>query len=186
MLVIFILCAFRSGTDRYYLKKARGEEVKGKELLYYLMPKNIPSLVAFYFGYWLRRILIALLCFFPSLVVLLYLFYYVNQREASLLVSAVLFFAALVFAVNGIFYFFRFSSFLFLSRYCFSSGAFTCLGKLFDFSYRQLEGKRGVVLRKKLGFVGWFLSCVLVFPVFFVRSYYMESMAKLANELMTD
>ena len=186
MLIIFLLCAFRSGTDRYYLKKARGQKADGKDILFYLRLKNIPSLLAFYFNYWLRRLLVVLLCFFPFASVMLYLFYYINKGRASLPVSQALFFSALVFAVNGVFYFFRFNSFLFLSRYCFSSGAFSSLKKLFDFSFYRLEGRRGVVLRKKFSFIGWFLSCFFVFPVAFVRSYYMETMAKLANELMQD
>ena len=186
MLIIFLLCAFRSGTDRYYLKKARGQKADGKDILFYLKLKNIPSLVAFYFNYWLRRFIVALLCFLPFVSVVLYLFYYVNKGRASLFISQALFFSALIFAANGIFYFFRFNSFLFLSRYCFSSGSFTSLRKLFDFSFCKLEGRRGVVLRKKLSFIGWFLSCFLVFPVAFVRSYYMETMASLANELMQD
>lgn len=186
MLIIFLLCAFRSGTDRYYMKKTRGERVDGKDILFYFSPKNIPSLVLFYLNYWLRRLLIALFCFLPFAAVMLYLFYYVNRGRASLFVSQALLFSALVFAVNGVFYFFRFNSFLFLARYCFSSGAYDSVGKLFDLCYRKLEGKRGAVFRKKLGFAGWFLSCLLVFPVVFVRSYYMETMAKLANKLMTD
>ena len=186
MLIIFLLCAFRSGTDRYYLKKARGQKADGKDILFYLRLKNIPSLLAFYFIFWLRRLLIALLCFLPLALVMLYLFYYINKGRASLSVAQALLFSALVFAVNGIFYFFRFNSFLFLSRYCFSSGNFSSLRRLFDFSFERLEGRRGVVLRKKLGFIGWFLSCFLVFPVAFVRSYYMETMARLADELMQD
>lgn len=186
MLVILILCAFRSGTDRYYLKKAKGEKTEGKDILFYFRPKNIPSLAVFYFNYWLRRVLIALLCFFPFIAVMLYLFYYINQGRASLLVSGALLFSALAFAVNGIFFFYRFSSFLFLARYCFCSGNFSNFRKLFDFSCRRLEGKRGIVLRKKLGFIGWFISCIFIFPVAFVRSYYMEALAKLASELMAD
>lgn len=186
MFVIFILCAFRSGADRYYLKKAKGEKSEGKDVFFYFRPKNIPSLAVFYLNYWLRRLLIAVLCFFPFVAAILYLFYYINQGRASLFVSGALLVSALAFAVNGIFFFYRLSSFLFLARYCFSSGSFINFRKLFDFSYCRLEGKRGIVLRKKLGFIGWFISCIFIFPVAFVRSYYMETMAKLANELMSD
>lgn len=184
MLLIFLLCAFRSGTDRYYLKKALGESVRGRDVLFYFRPENVPSLVRFYLCLWARRLVNLLLCFFPALLTLSGLFYYVLYGRASLRVSMLLFFSVLLLCANGFVYYLRLNSFLFLARYCFASGGFSKSRELFGFSYRRLEGKRGEVLRKKLGFAPWLLFCVLVFPVSFVRSYYMEEMAELASDLM--
>ena len=184
MLIILLLCAFRSGTDRYYLKKALGENVRGREVFFYLKPRNIFSLFRFYLGSWARRLAVIALCFLPCLAVTLSLVYYISYGRASLTVCTVLFFAVLVFAFNGFVYFFRFNSFFFLARFCFASGQFTSVKEIFSFSYKQIEGRRSQVLMKRLGFIPWFLSCVLVFPAFFVRAYYRESMTEFAAGLM--
>lgn len=184
MLIIFLLCAFRSGTDRYYLKKAHGERVRGREILFYFRPKNVPSLIGFYSALWLRRLVNGLLCFLPPVLSAVWLFYYAGYGRASLTVSTVMFFAVIVLSVNGLIYYLRLNSFLFLARYCFASGNFGSTRELFKASYSRIEGKRGEVLLRRMGFVPWLLSCVLVFPVSFVRSYYMEEMAELASDLM--
>lgn len=186
MILIFLYCAFRSGRDRYYLKKAADEAVEGKELLYYFRPANSISLLVFYLNLWLRRGLILLLCFFPCGLSLAAFDLNARGGGASLKVSTVLLFSAVVFFVNGIYFFVRFNSFLFLARYYFASGKYPSAGKLFSLSYKKITGKRGQVLKKRLSFIGWFLSCLLIFPSAFVRSYYSEAMARLAKELIEE
>lgn len=184
MLLLFILCALRSGSDRYYLMKTQSTRVKGSEVFYYLNPKRSISLLRFYFNYYLRKLLYIFLCFLPSLLTALLLYCYLKYSRASLYVSTVIFFAVLVLIFNGIVYFFRLNAFLFASRYYFASGNFNTYRELFRFSARCIEGKRWVVTKKRLGFFGWFLSCLLIFPTFFVQNYYRESMALLAGDLM--
>lgn len=186
MILIFLFYAFRSGKDRYYLKKISGEKVKGREVLFYLRPENWLSLVVFCLNLWLRRIIIILLCFFPSALSLMLLGVKAEQGSLSLKLSTVLLFAAIVFFVNGIYFYVRFNSFLFLARYYFASGKYPSVYKLFSLSYKKITGKRKTVLKKRLSFAGWFASCLLIFPSAFVRSYYCESMAELAVELIAD
>lgn len=184
VLLIFFLCAFRSGTDRYYLKKVTGESVKGKEVFFYFRPKNSLSLILFYINYWLRRMGVLLLCFLPFSLVTLFLFRYLQKNNASMTVSMILLFSAIALAVNGAYYFFRLNSFLFPARYCFASGRYDSFRQLFNSSYRCMEGNAGSVFRKKLSFTGWFLLCFTVFPAVFVRNYYMEEMAEFASDLI--
>ena len=186
MIIIFLLCAFRSGTDRYYLKKVRGEKVRGKEILFYFKPRNSLRLIAFYLNFWLRKLILLLLCFAPFVLVSVYLVFYLENSDASAKVSLIVFFSAIVFAVNGIYFFIRLNSFLFLSRYYFASDKYVSFRQLFNYSYLHLEGKRRMLLRKRIGFIGWFASCVFVFPVAFVRSYYMEALADFASDLIED
>lgn len=184
MLLLFIFCALRSGSDRYYLLKTEKAGVKGRELFYFLRPSALAGTFVFYLNYYLRKLLYIVLCFLPCVGAVLFLFYYLEYGRASLAVSVVLSASAAVFLVNGIIYYFRFSSLLFVSRYLFASGNFTSWRKLFLFSAGCVEGKRGVILKQKLKLTGWFLSCILVFPASFVQNYYRETMAGLAKALM--
>lgn len=184
MIIICLLCAFRSGTDRYYYNKSQGLKVGGRDILFYLRWKNILPLLCFYVNYWLRKLLLVFLCFLPAVLSFLALFVQLEKNDASLKVSMVLFFGGIILLCNGLFFFIRLNSFLFLSRYYFVSDKYSGFRELFDFSYRKIAKERGRVLRKRLGFIGWFLSCLLVFPAVFVRCYYRESMAALARDII--
>ncbi len=184
MLLLFILCALRSGSDRYYLIKTQGNTVKGKEVFYFLRPSMLLSTLTFYLNYYLRKLFYILLCFAPSVVVAVLLFYYLKYGRASFAVAVVIFASAAVFFVNGIIYFLRFNALLFASRYYFACGNFTTFRQLFLSSARCIEDKRGVIFKERLRFAGWFLSCIFVFPVPFVQNYYRETMAHLADNLM--
>lgn len=186
MLVLFLYCAFKSGADRYYMRKIGGFGVKGKELFHYLKPRNVLSLILFYVNYYLRKLVLFILCFAPCLLMIFLLCNLLYYGEVSLSFAAVIIFTVIICGVNGVVFYFRFNSFLFLARYYFVSDKFYNFRQLFSFAYACLEGKRGAVLRKKLSFLGWFISCLFLLPIGFVRAYYRESMVILAKGLIED
>ena len=184
MLLLFILCALRSGSDRYYLMKTESTDVKAGEVFYFFSPAKVFPVLKFYLNYYARKLLHFLLCFFPVVLTAFFLFYYLKYSRASYYVSLVTVFAMLSFTVNGIVYFFRFNALLFLSRYYFASESFVSYRQLFSDSSLRVKGKRWLILKKKLSFSGWFISCILVFPVPFVQNCYRETIARLAKDLM--
>ena len=184
MILLSVLLALRSGGDRYYLLKARKTDVRGSELFYFFRPSAFFKLLLFYVGYYLRKLTYAVLCLLPCGGVITLLLYYIEHGRGSFAVVTVLLAFSAVFLVNGIIYFLRLSSLLFTSRYLFAGGDFSSFGRLFRASAECVENKRGVILRRKLSLSGWFISCVLVFPVPFVQNYYKEQMAALADELI--
>lgn len=184
MVLIFIVLALKSGADRYYFKKAQGSVVKGSEVFYYLKPKSFLSVFAFYFNYFLRKLGIIILCFLPTFTVIAVLTFLIKNTSASFNVARILFAFAIFLFLNGVFFFLRLNSFLFLSRYYFVSGRFFNYSQLFSFSYGCIEGKRGLVFKKRLSFIGWFIACLLIVPAFFVQAYYRESLAELAKDLL--
>lgn len=184
MLLLLILCALRSGSDRYYLLKAQQNKIKGKEVFYFLRPSMFLKTFLFYLNYYLRKLSYLLLCFVPSAGVTVLLLFYLEYGRASLKIATVFFAFAIALFINGIIYFFRFNGFLFASRYCFALGNFSSYREIFTFSAKCVEGKRGEIIKERLRFIGWFISCILVFPVPFVQNYYRESMAGLARDLM--
>ena len=184
MLVLFLLCAFKSGTDRFYLRKAEGFGTKGSEMFFYFRPKNALRLIAFYFNLYLRKLLILTVCFTPFFAVMLFLFLQLERGGYSLSASLVIFISAVVLFVNGACYFIRLNGFFFLARYYFASGKYFSFRQLFSFSYKLIRTKKLTVLKKRLFFIGWFACCIFLLPVSFVRSHYNRSMAQLAHDLM--
>lgn len=184
MLILFLLCAFKSGTDRFYLRKAEGFDTAGKEIFYYFRPKNALTLVAFYLGLYSRKLLIFLLCFLPSAAVLLFLAGRLEGGMLSYAAARVLLAAATVLFICGVYYFIRLNGFFFLARYYFASGKYFSYRQLFEFSFRLIRCRKMTVLKKRLSFIPWFASCIFLLPVSFVRSHYNRSMAELAYDLM--
>lgn len=185
MLVLFLLCAFKSGSDRFYLRKAEGFDARGKEVFFYFRPKNALSLTAFYFNLYLRKLFVLLVCLLPSAAVIMFLLRQIEKGGFSLEQSRILFAAAAVLFVTGIYYYIRFNGFFFLARYLFASGRYFNLRQLFAFSYGCIKNNKMKVLKKRLSFAGWFFLCIFLLPVSFVRSHYNRSMAELADELMS-
>ncbi len=184
MLILFLLCAFKSGTDRFYLRKAEGFDTAGKEVFYYFRPKNALSLTAFYINLYSRKLFIFALCLLPSAAVLLFLLLRLEGGMFSYDAARVLLAAATVLFFCGVYYFIRLNGFFFLARYYFASGKYFTYRQLFAFSYRLIGSSKMTVLKKRLSFVPWFASCIFLLPVSFVRSHYNRSMAQLAHDLM--
>lgn len=184
MLLLILFCAFRSGSDRFYLKRAAGFKAGGKDVFFYFKSKRLFTLIAFYLNFYLRKLLVIAFCFFPFLVTVLFLNRLLAGSVASKGLTWVLIAVSATFFVNGLVFFFRFNSFFFLARYYFVSGGYKTFRQLFSFSFKQMAGRRGEVFRKRLSFVPWFFSCILLLPISFVRSYYNQSMADLAAYLM--
>ena len=180
MILLILFCAFRSGADRFYLKRSAGFRAGGSDVFFYFKPRRLLILTAFYFNYYIRKLLVIAFCFLPFGVNVVFL----NGLLSSEAPSKALVFVAAAFFVNGFIFFFRFNSFFFLARYCFATGNYKSFRQLFYFSVRGMTGRRGEVFRKKLSFIPWFFSCVFLLPISFVRSYYNQTMADLAADLM--
>lgn len=183
-MLLIILCAFRSGADRYYLKKAVGLNADGSEVFYYFRPRNILRLIKFYFSFYAVKLTVAVFCFLPFIVLLLFINSYVYSGDASAAVFNVYILTAAVLFVHGIVFFFRFNSFFFVARYRFASGHPDTMLQLLSFSYKCIKGNRMAVLSEKLSFIPWFISCVFLLPISFVRAHYNHTMAQLAADLM--
>lgn len=184
MLVLFLFCAFRSGSDRFYLKKAVGIRGSGGDVLYYVRAKNALRLVLFYLCFYSMKLALLVLSFLPFIVTVVFTALFISDGGVSAVVFTVLFFLSAALLVHGAVFFLRFNSFFFVSRYCFVTGRFAKMRDLFRFSFSCMQGNRRTVFFKKLSFIPWFFSCVLLLPISFVRSYYNQSMAYLAADLI--
>lgn len=185
MLILFLLCAFRSGTDRFYLRRAQGFDSKGRDIFFYFRPKKALSLVGFYINLYLRKLTVFIVCFAPFLSVSLFAAFAAERFGLSVEAFRVLLSTAVVLFVDGIIFFIRLNGFFFLARYFFVSDKYFSFRQLFAFSYKLIKDKKMTVLKKRLSFAGWFVGCLFLLPVSFVRSHYNRSMAELANDLMT-
>lgn len=184
MLLLFFLCAFRSGSDRYYLKKASGYHSDGKDVFYYFNMKRAAELIRFYLSVYSVRLLIIIFTFLPFAVTLAVFYNMALKGSVSFTAFRIMLILSAVLFVHGAVFFFRLNSFLFPARYCFVTGNFKSTKGLIGFSYQCMYGNRKKVFKRRLAFIPWFFSCILLVPVGFVRSYYNQSMADIAADLI--
>ncbi len=184
MLVLFLICAFRSGSDRFYLKRAVGITGEGRDVLYYVRPKNALRLAGFYLCFYLMKLAVLFSCLLPFIVSVVLTGSLAYGGGLSALAFTVLLLLCGALFLHGAVFFIRFNSFFFVARYCFVTGRFRKMTALFRFSFMCIEQNRRAVFLKKLSFVPWFFSCVFLLPISFVRSYYNQSMAHLAADLI--
>ncbi len=184
LILLFLLCAFRSGSDRYYLKKAAGFHSDGGDVFHYLRGKKALKLISFYLSLYSVKLLLALFSFLPFIVAFVVLRNITLGGSMSLAAFKIMLILCAVLFVHGAVFYFRFNSFLFPARYCFVTGNFKSIKNLIAFSYLCMKGNRKKVFKRKLSFIPWFFSCVFLLPAGFVRSYYNQSMADIAADLI--
>ena len=184
MLILALLGAFKSGSDRYYFKKAINVKTDGRDVFYYFRFKCFVKMAVFYLNLYARRFLILLFCMLPFVVCVGCFYSVVNAQTASLRLTAILIFTCAALFFCGAVFFFRLNSFLFLARYCFVSDEFETNRQIFAFSYHAMNRNRSRLFKRRMAFVPWFASCVFLLPISFVRSYYNQSMAELASEYL--
>lgn len=184
MLILALLGAFKSGSDRYYYKKAMNEKTDGREVFYYFSFKCFVKMTVFYLNLYARRFLIVLFCMLPFMLGVGYLYSVVSTHAVSLKLTVIMFLTCLALFFCGAVFFFRLNAFLFLARYCFVSDEFETNRQIFAFSYHAMNRNRSRLFKRRMAFVPWFASCVFLLPISFVRSYYNQSMAELASEYL--
>lgn len=104
------------------------------------------------------------------------IFIYHNTQKAVSLRAAFIFFSGmLILAVAGFFFYV-----LYTQRYSKSMFYLACykdftVSEAISESIKRTRNKCADILFFKIGFVPWFLLCILIFPIFFVIPYYKQS-----------
>ncbi|MGN0448293.1 MAG: hypothetical protein ACI4GC_07090 [Acutalibacteraceae bacterium] len=184
-LFLFSVFSFRSGADRFFLRKAQGQGAKVGDFFYYLSPKRVVELFRFYLNFYIRKLILVLLCFTPFVISDVTLYLLVRNGDFSLNVTILLSLMNLLFLLNGMFFYYRFSVFLLISRFCFAGGKYLSQKHLFSVALHESEDIRKKLFKMRLSFSGWFLSCLLILPIGFVWGYFKQSVAAVIKPYIT-
>ncbi len=168
---------------RYFLRRAQSKPVDAGDLFYYLKPRNFISAAAYLAVYSFIKILCFFLCFFPS-VALLYGTYALSEEELSLRVTIVSLLGVAVLTVAGGVCYSALTSGLFLCDCLFVKEKRITMGEIFELSQKMMKSNGKKLTALRFSFIGWFLLCLLVVPVWYVYPYYRQTMAVLANDIM--
>ena len=103
--------------------------------------------------------------------------YFLSFSSASAGVYVITGFGCVLLFAVGIVFYLRFSSLLFLCPYLICSDEKISLKKSVSTSVKIMKDKKGELTAIRLKFMGYFLLCVLVFPVGYVWGRYRQAVS---------
>lgn len=180
ILFLLLVSPLRLGCERWFIKAAKGESVRLRELFYYYSPSGLKKSISAFIFCALRKTAALTLFLFPSLCLFGVLYFSFGEGEISLYISYALFgFATLLFILGLVFYF-VYTARYFVYYSVIVSNKTISPQTAFDKSMEITEGAYFKLCLFRLSFLPWFLLCVLIFPAFYVWGYYKESRAMLS------
>lgn len=173
------------GFTRYFLRKAERSGGSVKDLFFYFAPEKAIKLLGFSVRFTLMKILLLLLCFMPFSVNLL-IFLSLSESSVSLKVSVVMLISSLLFFLSGCVFYLEFADSLFLVKYYYAKGEYLTFRQLVASSQTQMKNCRASLIKLRFSFSLWLIFSLCFFPSAYVFSYYSQSKAVLASEIMAD
>lgn len=182
-LVFCVFTAIKLGVCRFFYKRAAELSAGAKDIFYYFSFKKIFQALVFSVRLFCLKVVCFLFCFLPCILTLV-LFLKLATNQLSLAIGIVLCVGAVAFAISAALFYNHLTASLFLSNYYFVSGCYLNFRHLIACSQNAMHRNKGELLKLKMSFLGWFFSCVFIFPLFYVVCYYKQSMAVLAFDFI--
>lgn len=174
--------ALKTGADRYMFKKAQSYSPTAKDIFFYFSPRSFFSLLYVKCRIFLLRAMIFILMNMPCFMCSVLLFNLSTSRF-SLAVTTVLAGGVLVFFISGVYFYLQISSSLFMVKYYYIKGEYVSFRHLIASSQSAMKGRSAELLKLRISFMGWFLSCVFILPVGYVWSYYNQTLSAYADKI---
>lgn len=175
--------ALRLGSDRYMLKRAQGVHADTRDIFFYFRPAQATSLIGHSTALLIIRLLLFLLVNIPAVLSSL-LVYFLARSSASALVLTIIALSSIAFFISALYFYSLLSASLFLVKYYYIKGEYLCLRHLVSSSADAMKGRSRELFLLRLSFTGWFFSCLFIFPIGYVWSYYNQTLAAYGDEIM--
>ena len=183
LLSSMIYGALSMGTDRFMLKRAENIIAGAGDIFYYFAPRKLLSMCGFHMTVSFRKLIILIFLSIPG-VVCAGIFFALSDGGFSAAVCGIFASFSVVFLLTGLITFRHVNDTYFAARYMFIKGEYLNKRQLIAVS-QSITVPHITRLRKLRGsFSGWFLLCLLVLPLPYVWSYYRQSKACLASEII--
>lgn len=175
----------RLGTHRFFLRRAQKKGAAPKDIFYYMHPLRAVGAFFFMLKITLLKLLVLVFALLPFVCSLLLAIYLLNNN-VSAIVLAFLLLGSVAFFFSGMIFYYAVSDSLFLAKYYYIEGKYLSFSHIISSSQHDMKNKTSLLRRVKAGFFGWFLLCLLVFPIGYVWSYYNQTMAIVSDNFMKE
>ena len=182
---VFVFYCLSSSVTRCFMKRASGESILIDDIFYYFISRR--AFENFGLRISLSFIKLAALLFFQlPFAVCVKVLHYLLFSSVSLQISVIVTAAALVFFTVGIVFYRLFSCLLFLCPFLICSQGQKSVKSILQTSVNIMKDNIWELMRIKLSFTGYFLLCVLIFPVGYVWVYYRQTMTLAAQKFIKE
>ena len=169
------------GTDRFMLKRAENTIAGAGDIFYYFAPKRMIKFCVFMLRFNIRKLLVLALLSAPFLICA-FVFYSLCSGGFSALVCSIFGLFSAVFLIVAVDAFRKINDTYFLVRYSYIKGDYLNFRHLLSKSQQEMSEKTAKLRKLKASFLGWFLLCLLIFPLPYVWCYYRQTKACFAAE----
>ena len=169
------------GCDRFMLKRAENFTSGAGDIFYYFAPSKLIVLCMFGLRFTLYKLRMLVLVFLPFFLCLASFYSLCVQGFSAAVCGIFAVFSAVLFFV-GFKTYGEISNSLFLVRYRFIKGGYVDFRHLLSQSQQDMSKMSGKLRKLKGSFMGWFLLCLLIFPLPYVWCYYRQTKACFAAE----
>ncbi len=183
ILCIVVFGALSMGTDRFMLKRAENVTSGAGDIFYYFAPKKLFSMCVFHLSVTIRKLIILTFLSIPT-VICAVAFYILSDKGFSAAVCSIFAVFTLVFLLSQFTTYRRISDTFFLARYMFIKGEYLNKKQLLSVSQNDMVPHIKRLRHLRLSFFGWFVLCLLIFPLPYVWSYYRQSKSCFAAEII--
>ncbi|MCM1544833.1 MAG: DUF975 family protein [Ruminococcus sp.] len=179
----FAFAALALGSKRYFLRCCKGENKRIANLFHFFVPSEFLKTFRFAVCFYSIRIACLAVSMLPA-AVMLFLWVRMVSGNASLQVSVIFLTCAAVMLLIGLYFYLRAKRLFFLCSYLFAAGEETRFLQCMKMSMQKMEHETRRLFMLRTSFIGWLCLCVFLLPIFYVWSYYEQTMAAFAGKMM--
>lgn len=171
------------GIDRFMLKRAENVVSGAGDIFYYIAPKRVLGMSIFMLRLTLTKISVILLLLVPA-IVCGYIFGSISLAGFSAAVCCAFGAFTIIFVLLALKTYGDICDSFFLVRYRYINGTGLNFGNMISQSQYDMSSKAHNLKKLRRSFVGWFALCVLILPIPYVWSYYRQTKACFAAEII--
>ena len=174
---VWLLSALRQGTAAWFLRCARGKRTSTAQVLYWIRHARSLKSRALHVAIRIRKTGWFVLFQIPCAALLVIWYYCRSRGRISGLPSYITLGGAVLCGVVGIVFTLLLCQQYGLGLYLLADDPSLTVRDAVRKSRAYMQPHCGKLLRLKLSFLPWFLSCVLIIPIVYVAPYYCQSVA---------
>lgn len=185
-LSLITLCVYSSaaiGEKAWYGGLTGNKRNCARRLFFWFRPKNAFRALWFNVLLFLIKTMWAIVFFLPSIIFLWSVYYLSASGGLELYLFISLAVGGVLLAVSGLVFYLIATERYFIAGYLFSSDPRLSAMTAIRQSKNLLDGHIFEIVRFKLSFIPWILSCIFIAPAFYVIPYYKESCCMVAKKI---
>lgn len=175
--------AYSAGETAWYSGRITRRKDCYKRFIFWLKPKYVFKAIRLKTLLFLIKSTVTIVFVSPALLTILFAINLAFTGGIEVSVFAALIIGGFVLMLVGLIFSFIINQRFFLAKYLLSDNPKLGVFQVIKQSNNLTEGQLHYIVKFRLGFIPWFLLCLLIFPTIYVYPHYKQSSCIIAKEL---